>query len=291
VYSPSCSTRRRRGLRLRRHVADLVEEERAGGRLLEAADAARQSAGEGALFMTEQLAFDEFAGNRRHINGDEGPVPTLTVVVERPRHQFLAGAGLARDHHRQVRLHQPGQHAVDVLHGRRAADERQALFVDPGLPVVEDRMRLRQRLLDDTDQLVQIERLRQIVEGAALVGAHGRQQRVLRAHDDDAQVRTALADARHQVEAVLVGHDDVGDNEVADAVVDPLPERRRGAGRAHFVTEAAQGLIEHGPDGAVVVGDQDRGCAHASSSAIDDAAGSSLEDRPARFAANSMTPP
>ena len=43
-------------LRLHRHVADLVEEQRAAFGLLEAAGAARVGAGEGALLVAEQLA-------------------------------------------------------------------------------------------------------------------------------------------------------------------------------------------------------------------------------------------
>ena len=45
---------------------------------------------------------------------------------------FLApGAGLARDHHREVGLHQAGEDAVDLLHRRGAADERDVV-VDVG---------------------------------------------------------------------------------------------------------------------------------------------------------------
>ena len=53
-----------------------------------------------------------------------GPVAALAVVVQGAGDQFLAGAGFAGDHHRQVGLHQAGEHAVDVLHRRRAADQR-----------------------------------------------------------------------------------------------------------------------------------------------------------------------
>ena len=45
-------------LRLHRHVADFVEEQRAALGLLEAAGAARVGAGEGALLVAEQFGFD-----------------------------------------------------------------------------------------------------------------------------------------------------------------------------------------------------------------------------------------
>ena len=62
VNSPSWSTRRRPGLGLGGHVADLVEEERAAGGLLEPALGAVHGAGEGAPLVAEQLALDQFAG-------------------------------------------------------------------------------------------------------------------------------------------------------------------------------------------------------------------------------------
>ena len=79
-------------LRLHRHVADLVEEQRAALGLLEAAGAARVGAGEGALLVAEQLGFDQVARDRRHVDGDERAVAALAVVVQRARDQFLAGA-------------------------------------------------------------------------------------------------------------------------------------------------------------------------------------------------------
>ena len=48
----------------------------------------------------------------------------------------------------------------------------------------------------------------------------------------------SLLDARQQVEGVLVRHHDVGDDEVALALADPAPQRRRVAGRAHLVAGA-----------------------------------------------------
>ena len=80
------------GLRLHRHVADLVEEQRAAFGLLEAAGDAGVGAGEGALLVAEQFALDQFARDRRHVDGDERPVAPLAVIVQRARHQFLAGA-------------------------------------------------------------------------------------------------------------------------------------------------------------------------------------------------------
>ena len=53
------------------HLADFVEQQRAAIGLLELADAAGDGAGEGALFMAEQLAFQQIFRNGGAIDGDE----------------------------------------------------------------------------------------------------------------------------------------------------------------------------------------------------------------------------
>ena len=111
-------------LRLHRHVTDLIEEERAALGLLEAPGIARGRARKSALLVTEQLGLDQFSRDRRHVDGDERPLAALAVIMQRLRHQLLAGAGLARDHHGEIRGHQSREGAVDFLHGMGAADER-----------------------------------------------------------------------------------------------------------------------------------------------------------------------
>ena len=127
VYSPCCSTRSSRvcasigmsPISSRNSVPPSACSNRP--------DARAVGAGEGALLVAEQFGLDQVARDRRHVDGDERAVAALAVIVQRARDQFLAGAGLAGDHHREVGLHQPRQHAVDVLHGRRAADQRHRL--------------------------------------------------------------------------------------------------------------------------------------------------------------------
>ena len=205
--------------------------------------------------MAEQLGLDQIARDRRHVDRHEGAVAPLAVIVQRARNQFLAGTGLARDHHREVGLHQAREQPVDFLHRRRAADQRNALgFLEFGRNRVAA-LGLRQRPADDRDQLLQVERLWQIFVGAALRGADRGHEVVLRAHDDDRQVRARLLDARQEVEVVFVGHHHVGDHEVAVALRDPAPQRRGVAARAHLVAGPRQRLVQHRADRGIVVGD------------------------------------
>ena len=81
------------GLGLHRHVADFIEKQGSAFRLFKAADGAGGGAGEGALLVAEQLAFDEIARNGGHVDGDERAALALAVVVQRFGDEFLAGAG------------------------------------------------------------------------------------------------------------------------------------------------------------------------------------------------------
>ena len=62
------------GLRLGRHVADLVEEERAALGLLEAAGRARSAPVKAPFSWPNSSALDQVARDRRHVDGDERAV-------------------------------------------------------------------------------------------------------------------------------------------------------------------------------------------------------------------------
>ncbi len=119
-------------------------------------------------------------------------------------------------------------------------------------------MRRGQRALHHRCQFLQVERLGQIVEGAALGRGDRGQDGVLRAHDDDRKIRTHALDAGQQIEAVLVRQHDVGDDKIALAGRDPAPQPGRRAGGAHVITGAAEGLIEDGADRRIVIGHEDQ---------------------------------
>ena len=92
---PSCSTRSSLRLELERQLADLVEEDGAAVRQLEAADLAGVRAGEGAALVAEQLALDQRRRQRGAVDDDERRVAARAAPVDRAREQLLAGAGLA----------------------------------------------------------------------------------------------------------------------------------------------------------------------------------------------------
>ena len=92
------------GLQRDRQVADLVEEQRAAVRRGERALAIAGGAGERALDVAEQVALDQRLGRRAAVEHDERAVLARRRVVDAARHQLLAGAALAEEQHRRVRL-------------------------------------------------------------------------------------------------------------------------------------------------------------------------------------------
>ena len=109
------------GLRRHRHLADFVQQQGAVLGHFEAAGAALGGAGEGALFVAEQFAFDQRFGQRGAVDGDERPLPARAERVQRARHHFLAGAALAGDQHAGLARSGLLQQGENFLHlGRRA---------------------------------------------------------------------------------------------------------------------------------------------------------------------------
>ena len=84
-------------LQFERNIADLIQEQRAAVRRLETAHLLRHRAREGALFMTEELAFEESQRNRRAVQLYERPIPAPAVVVDGLRDELFSGTCFAFD--------------------------------------------------------------------------------------------------------------------------------------------------------------------------------------------------
>src|SRR5271163_3197542 len=70
-------------LRLKLQFADFVEEERALVGEFEQAGLGRIGPGEGALFITEQLALDQILGQRGAVDVDPGPAAPVRGLMNR----------------------------------------------------------------------------------------------------------------------------------------------------------------------------------------------------------------
>ena len=143
--------------------------------------------GECAAFVAEQLGLDQLAGYRRHVERHHRVRRPGAVPMQGPGHQFLAGARCPLDHDRDVRLGQSTDRPEDLLHGARLAN-------DVGNIIVMTCLRgallaaHQHRATDGGDCFVDVERLRQVLERACLVGTDGTVQVRVGGHDDHRQL-------------------------------------------------------------------------------------------------------
>ncbi len=255
-----CQHAQQPGLRLRGHVADLVEEESAAVGLLEAPLAPRRGAGKSPLFVAEELRFHEIPGNGGHIQRDARPGRAGAVPVQGPGNQLLAGAGLAVDQDRDAAVSQPADGPEDLLHGRRFADDFRAralvMAIARGglvLPGVGEGP------LGDRHHLVDIEGLGQVLEGALLVGGNRAVQVRVRCGDDDRQPGMVLREAPEEFEAVGPGHADIADYRVRFFVIEALEHMVTARKALTLYAGLTQGALEHPADRLIVVDDPDFG--------------------------------
>ena len=108
---------------------------------------------------------------------------------------------------------------------------------------------------DELDRLVDVERLRQILERAALVRGHGAVEIRVRRDHDDGNVRVRAREPLHELEAAHVGHADIGDQHVGPAVLQRVEKFLAGLEGAREHVGLLQGLLEHPPNRLVVVDD------------------------------------
>src|SRR5882672_1761847 len=108
-----------------RHVADLVEEERAARRVLDLALRLLVRARECALFVAEELALEQRFRNCRAVDGDERTARASGQAMQRPRQDLLAGAALAEQQRGRIGRRDLLYDAADAHH--RIADRDDAV--------------------------------------------------------------------------------------------------------------------------------------------------------------------
>ena len=194
------------GLHRERQIADFVEEQRAPVRELELAGLSLRRAGERAFLVAEQLRFEQRLGNRRAVDGDERTVRPRAERVERPREQLLAGAALSFEQHGGVGGSRAVQRHGHLLQLRIVADNQRRTAA-LGQLVFQDHVFGRQpalceRALDQQQQMIRTDRLRQEVERPFFHRGDGVLNAAERRHHDDRQLRVELFRCAQHPEAV-----------------------------------------------------------------------------------------
>ena len=183
--------------------------------------------------------------------------------MEGLRDELLSGPALARDEDRRARGRGLAHGLEDALHGCRAAHELAEAAGRVELraqgAVLGDEAPLLERLLDDVDDLLVAERLRDVVEGAL---AHRRDRALdggVRRDDDDGNLRVPGAHLDEDLEARAVREHEVEEEEVDGLLLEALQPLGGRRGLARDVARLREDRTEHLADDGFVVEDED-GC-------------------------------
>ncbi len=253
-------------LRLRRgrHVADLVEEERAAVRLLEAPDARAVGAREGAALVTEELGLEQRLGQRRAVHLHERRLRAAREAVHQSGDDLLPGAGLSGHEHRRPRR----GHAARQLDGgpQRGARSDHAIGREAGDAFGAQRRHLAQQpamrggLADAGLELLEVERLLHEIERAEPHRLDGGLDAAERGHQDDARALVPVARSAEDFDSVCARETQIGDDHVV-RLAGPVGETLDGAFPAGLLVHLGEPLAERARDaaaqGVAVLDDED----------------------------------
>ena len=217
-------------LQVERQLADLIEQQRAVGRILEITGLVAGGAGEGALHVAEKGRLDERRRDRGAIEGEVRTLRARREPVQAPRRHLLAAARFAFDQHGVGRRRELGDLIFQLGERRAFADQRH-------IAARRGRQRARQHALE----LRRIARLGDELPGAERARVARIGGVVLPREHEDLHLRRVRQQIGDQLEA-LVGRM----RGRRQAEVDER-ERRRGLQRAHQVDRrGARGARVHG---------------------------------------------
>ncbi len=159
------------GLERKRHFRDFIEKQASPFGFGEKPLARFAGAGEGAGGVAEKFAFHERFRYARAVYGKKRAVLPVAFIMQRPGHQFLAGAAFARNEHGACRRchlldlveQNPhgtalSVHAVKCFNGEHAAEAIYLVSQHPGF----------QDAADPMHEMVQVQRLCQKIVGTGL---------------------------------------------------------------------------------------------------------------------------
>ncbi len=244
-------------------VADLVEEEGAVVGHLRLPHLAARGARERSLLVAEELVLEQGLGDRRAVDGDERALRAGRQLVERSRHQLLAGAALPEDQHRGVAPRRPldGEHRLSQ--GRVLPDH--PWEAEPPLVLVlqEDVVGVEasalHRAIQQQQEVIGVDRLREEVRGAVLHGLHGLLDGPERGHHQDGRLRVGLERSLEDVEAAPGRQAQVRQDDEESRPLEPAPGLVGIPGLLDAPGARLQGLPEHRPERFLVFDDEDVG--------------------------------
>src|SRR5262249_9838633 len=250
-------------LHVERDALDLVEEQRAAARQLDLPDTIMDRAGERAALVAEELALEERVGKRRAVDRDEAAALALPLEMDGARRELLAGPRFAVDQHRRVVLREHADGLEDLVHHAVPADH-----VGEGVAVGQlatevvdlvEQPALLEDLLRREEDLLLLERLRDVVAGALLDGLDGAFDARVAGDHDDIEIGPAIANLAREPDAVRAGNLEIHHRE-RELLLAEEAQGLGGVRRAgHRVALAGVELLQLPANERVVIDDQNSG--------------------------------
>ena len=192
-----------------RHIADLIEKERASARQFEHPGLSAHRTGEGALLVAEELALQEVFRHPADVDGDEWAAALGARAVDLPGDDLLAGTALPGDEDDGGGVADPVDDLLDPLDGGALPDEDRSPIVssEPALALHHVAQLLGiDELLEADDQLLGVERLDDVVLCTLLEGGDGVVDLPVGADHDDRHPEALAADPGDERQAVHARH-------------------------------------------------------------------------------------
>ena len=234
------------GLQPDADLADLVQEERTPVGQLEPAFARFVGAGESALFVAEQFAFDQPLGQGCTVRFNEGLVAPGAVVVDCPRHKFFPRTALPGDQHRGTAVRHHPDALENILHHFALANQRLEavglLQFHPKPPVLAHEFVVVEVAVERVLQVIHVQRFLQVVVRTPLNGGDRAGNTRVGGDDDYAQIRIVFAGFHEDVEAAQVGQLDVAEHKVVEVPFQQAQTLAAGRRLVHATAAQAQHL-------------------------------------------------
>ena len=244
-----------------RQITDLVHEEGARVGLLQQSAPLGDRAGERTGLVAEELALEQRLRDGRALDRHERTARTRGCGVQRACDQLLACSRLSADQDRGVRLTQALDGVEHGSHRRTLADqatERGARVHEAAqLAVLAQRGAVRERTLDTEQQLVDLERLGDVVERTAAHRVDRRADRRVAGHQDHRSLWVRGAESLEDAESVDAGHLQIHDRDVERTRFESARRTVPAVERLDRVAVSLERAAHEEPHALFVVGDED----------------------------------
>src|SRR5512140_38091 len=249
-------------------VADLVQEDEAMLRGLEQSDLGLLRIRERPSLVAEELRLHQARRQRGAVHLDEGLRGARSARVDGVRDEPLPGAGLTSDEHRRCVVERSD--LARLLHyrvnrGRLADHAGEGELPCIAAAVVRELLLEQRRLaraIGEQLELLEIDGLLQIVEGAELHRLDRTLDAAVCRHDDDGDGRIEFANALKELDAAHARQAHIREDDIGTKALEQLERLLRISRHLGLVAGLREKRLDRARERALVIDDEHRGSAH-----------------------------